>query len=233
VRTATYVSAFVRGLANVVGEEEFVLKGPDRRVTSDFGLVRHPAMAGDFLTFRDVVSVNGTAIPDRQGRLADLFEKPVGLVRDRVREITQAAEQHVPSILDPIFVLAFLQGDFQSRFELTVAEAGRDWPPAVRAVAFVEVARPTMLRAGLRGDLDLPVRGTAWIEPDTGRVLQTELIVGTGRSATRLVTRFTLDSRLQIMVPEQMRTENPDGLATYRNFRRFSVETGTTIATPP
>jgi VWFA-related protein len=232
-RTAGYVSAFVRGLANVVGEEAFVLRGPDRRVTSDFLLVRHPALVGDFVTFRDVATVNGTDIPDRQERLADLFLKPIGLVRDRVREITLAAEQHVPSVLNPIFVLAFLQSDFQSRFEFTVTDANGDWPPAVRAVTFAEMARPTLLRGGVRGDLDLPVRGTAWIEPDTGRVLQTELVVGTGRSATRLVTRFTLDSHLQIMVPEQMRTENPDGVATYGNFRRFNVQTETTVATPP
>ncbi len=233
VRTAGYVSAFVRGLANVVGQEDFVLHGPDRRVTSDFLLVRHPALAGDFLTFRDIAAVNGTPIPDRQERLADLFLKPIGLVRERVREITLAAEQQVPSILNPIFVLAFLQGDFQSRFELTVTDPDREWPPAVRAVTFVEVGRPTMLRAGVRGDLDLPVRGTAWIEPDTGRVLQTELLVGTGRSTTRIVTKFALDSRLQIMVPERMQTENPDGVATYSNFRRFNVETDTQVAPPP
>lgn len=233
VRTAGYVSAFVRSLANVVGREEFVLHGPDRRVTSDFLLVRHPALAGDFLTFRDVAMVNGIAVPDRQERLADLFLKPIGLVRDRVREITLAAEQQVPSILNPIFVLAFLQGDFQSRFELTVTEPDRNWPAAVRAVTFVETARPTLLRAGVRGDLDLPVRGTAWIEPDSGRVLQTELSVGTGRAATHIVTTFALDSRLQIMVPERMQTEHPDGVATYSNFRRFNVETDATFGTPP
>jgi hypothetical protein len=95
------------------------------------------------------------------------------------------------------------------------------------------VARPTILRAGMRGELDVPVRGTAWVEPLTGRVLQTELMVPSGKSTINIVTTFTLEPRLQIMVPEQMRTENPRGVATYRNFRRFSVQTETTVADKP
>ena len=40
-----------------------------------------------------------------------------------------------------------------------------------------------------------------------------------------MVTKFKLDERLQVTVPMEMRTENPDGVATYTNFRRFGVET--------
>jgi hypothetical protein len=101
----------------------------------------------------------------------------------------------------------------------------------VKAVSFVETARPTILRAGLQGERDVPVRGTAWIEPETGRVLQTELHVPSGRSTTSIVTTFALDQRLQIMVPAQMRTQNPNGVATYSNFRRFSVRTETAVDT--
>ena len=228
-KTAGYVSAFVHGLSNVVGREDLMLSSPVRHVTSDFLLVRHPASPNDLLTYRDVTHVNNVAIADRQERLSDLFLKPIGLVRDRVRQITQASEQHVPSILNPIFVLAFLQADFQSRFELTVNDAGAEWPAAVKAVTFVEMARPTILRGGLQGELDVPARGTAWLEPGTGRVLQTELLVPNGRSTTMVVTKFVLDRRLQIMVPEEMRTKNPTGVATYSNFRRFTVQTDTAI----
>ena len=42
-----------------------------------------------------------------------------------------------------------------------------------------------------------------------------------------------LDDRLQITVPVEMRTENPGGVATYTNFRRFGVETDTVIPVPP
>jgi hypothetical protein len=133
-------------------------------------------------------------------------------------------------VLNPIYVLAFLQGDFQSRFELTVNDAGPEWPREVKEVAFVETARPTLLRAGPLGDQDVPARGMAWMEVATGRILQTELQVRIERSPTIVVTKFRLDDRLQIMVPEQMRTQNPAGVATYTNFRRFSVQTETAVA---
>jgi hypothetical protein len=47
-----------------------------------------------------------------------------------------------------------------------------------------------------------------------------------------MVTKFRLDDRLQITVPVEMRTENPDGQATYSNFRRFGVATDTVIPVP-
>lgn len=233
LRTASYVARVVGSLGNVVATEQFTLADPDRRVTSDFLLVRYPGSVRDLLSFRDVTHVNGAAVDGREEQLVSLFVKPVGLIRERVRQITLAAEAHVPPVLNPIFGLAFLQPDFQSRFELTVNDAGGDWPAQVKAVEFVEIARPTLLRAGPLGDLDLPTRGTAWLEEATGRILQTDVQVGSGRNAPAMVTRFRVDDRLQILVPELMRTRNPDGVATYSNFRRFNVQTDTTIPDPP
>jgi hypothetical protein len=49
-----------------------------------------------------------------------------------------------------------------------------------------------------------------------------------------MVTKFKLDERLQVMVPVEMKTENPDGRAIYSHFRRFEVATDAVIpATPP
>ena len=48
-----------------------------------------------------------------------------------------------------------------------------------------------------------------------------------------MVTKFKLDERLQVTVPVEMRTQNPDGVATYINFRRFGVETEADIRKPP
>jgi VWFA-related protein len=226
-RTAAYVESVAGSWRNIVAQEELVLG--NRQVTSDFLLVRYPGSDRDLLLYRDVLRVNGVEQSERQERLAELFLKPMSGIRDRAAQIALAAEKYVPPVLNPIFGLAFLQRDFQSRFELTVQDAGPDWPPQVKAVAFVETARPTLLRTGPLGDLDIPTRGTAWVEEGTGRILQTELQVGSGRSATTIVTRFRLDERLQIMVPELMRSENPAGVATYGNFRRFTVQTDAEI----
>jgi hypothetical protein len=232
-RTGSYVAGVVNGLANIVAQEEFELTKPNRRVTSDLLLVRYPGTQRDLLSYRDAVKLNGTPIAGREERLLDLFVKPTDRLREQARRIMLGAEAYVPTMFNPVFVLGFLQTDFQSRFDLTVNDAGPDWPREVKAVTFVEVGRPTLLRIGPFGDIDAPTQGTAWIEEGTGRVLQTELQIGRGRSLPTMVTRFRLDDRLQVTVPVEMRTQNPDGLATYTNFRRFGVETETKIPAPP
>jgi len=232
-RTAAYVAGMVNGLANLVGQEEFTLSKPDRRVRAELLLVRYPGSQRDLIPYRDVSHVNDSVVPGRDERLLDLFVKPTERLRDRARQIMQGADAYVPSVFNPMFALSFLQSDFQWRFELTVSDAGSDWPREVKAVSFVEIGRPTLLRTGAFGDLDAPTRGTAWIEEGTGRILQTELQVGRGRSMPTMVTKFRLDDRLQVTVPVEMRTEHPDGVAVYTNFRRFGVQTDTQIPTPP
>ena len=231
--TAGYVAGVVNGLANIVAQEEFVLSKPDRRVTADLLLVRYPGTRRDLMPYRDVSHLDGKVVEGRDQRLVDLFLKPTDTLRQQARQIMASADAYVPSVFNPMFVLGFLQSDFQSRFELTVSDAGSDWPREVKAVAFVEVGRPTLLRTGAFGDIDVPTRGTAWIEEATGRILQTELQVGRGRGIPSMVTKFRLDDRLQVTVPVEMKTENPDGVATYTNFRRFGVDTDAAIPTPP
>jgi hypothetical protein len=232
-RTGSYIASVVNGLANVVAQEDFELSKPNRRVTSDLLLVRYPGSARDLIPYRDVSQLNGAPLDGRDERLLDLFVTPTATLRERARRIMQSAEAYVPSVFNPVFVLGFLQADFQSRFDLTVNDAGSDWPREVKAVTFVEIGRPTLLRTGTFGDLDAPTRGTAWIEEGTGRNLQTELQVGRGKSIPAMMTKFRLDERLQVMVPVEMRTENPDGHATYSNFRRFEVATNSDVQTPP
>ena len=231
--TAAYVAGVVNGLANLVGQEEFTLSKPDRKVTSDLLLVRYPGSRRDLISYRDVSHLNAKVVEGREQRLVDLFVKPTDALREQARQIMSSADAYVPSVFNPIFVLGFMQSDFQSRFELTVSDAGAGWPREVKAVTFVETGRPTLLRTGPFGDLDTPTRGTAWIEEGTGRIHQTELQVGRGRGIPTMTTKFRLDEKLQVTVPVEMRTENPDGVATYSNFRRFGVQTDTVIPVQP
>jgi hypothetical protein len=46
------------------------------------------------------------------------------------------------------------------------------------------------------------------------------------------LTTFKLDDRLQIMVPDTMRTENPSGVATYSNFGQAAVRTQFVVPDP-
>jgi VWFA-related protein len=232
-RTAAYVAGVVNGLGNIVAQEDFTLGSPNRKVQSDLLLVRYPGTQRDLIPYRDVSHLNGKALAGREQRLIDLFVMPTDRLRDLARRIMASADAYVPSAFNPIFVIGFMQADFQSRFNLTVGDAGPDWPRAVKAVSFVEVGRPTLLRTGAFGNLDAPTQGTAWIEEGTGRILQTELQIGRGKNAPTMITKFKLDDRLQVMVPIEMQTKNPDGMATYSNFRRFEVATNSAVQPPP
>jgi hypothetical protein len=132
-------------------------------------------------------------------------------------------------VLNPYFVVSFLQRTYQPRFRLGTRAAGSDWPPGVVALTFQETARPTLLRTGAASEQDAPARGTAWIELETGRVLATELEVRSGRATTTVHTSFAIEERLGIMLPLRMRTKEPDGDAAYSNFRRFNVRTETEL----
>ena len=230
--TAGYVAGVVNGLANVVAQEEFDLSKPDRKVTSDLLLVQYPGSRRDLIPYRDVSHMNGKPVPGREQRLLDLFVNTTERLRERARRIMNDGEAHVPSVFNPMFVLGFLQSDYQSRFEFTVSDAGSDWPREVKLVTFVEMGRPTLLRTGAFGDIDAPTRGRAWIEEGTGRVLQTELEIGRGRGLPTMVTKFKVDDKLQVTVPVEMRTQNPEGVALYSNFRRFAVATESAIPAP-
>ena len=230
--TAGYVAGVVNGLANVVAQEEFDLSKPDRKVTSDLLLVQYPGSRRDLIPYRDVSHMNGKPVPGREQRLLDLFVNTTERLRERARRIMNDGEAHVPSVFNPMFVLGFLQSDYQSRFEFTVSDAGSDWPREVKLVTFVEMGRPTLLRTGAFGDIDTPTRGRAWIEEGTGRVLQTELEIGRGRGLPTMVTKFKVDDKLQVTVPVEMRTQNPEGVALYSNFRRFAVATESAIPAP-
>jgi hypothetical protein len=230
-RVASYVREFIDGLSDVVAEEAFEFS-PKRKITSDFLLVRYPGAQLDLLMFRDVTHVNGAPRTERTERLTHLFLQPFDSVLKRANEITNDAGQYVPTKLNPLWAICFLQAEFQPRFRLTVQRADNKWPPDVRTLTFLETVRPTLLRSGPRGERDVPARGTAWVHEPTGRILETEVQVRQDNVITSLRTTFGLDDRLGVLVPNVMRTQRPDGTATYSNFRRFVVQTQEAIALP-
>jgi hypothetical protein len=231
---AGYVHGFIEQLSNVVAQEDFDLTSPPpaRKVKSDLLLVQYPGSQGDLLTFRDVSSVNGTPLPNHEARLADLFVQSFNDARMRALAIATDSAPYVPASLNPLFAIAFLQAHYQRRFKLSEKGAGGEWPKGVKELTFIETAKPTLLRSGLGSQANVPTRGKAWIEPQTGRILQTELEIRATSKTTIIVTKFGLDERLQVMVPIEMHTQNPTGTAKYTNFRRFGAKTDEQLKLP-
>jgi len=235
-KTAAYVARFVGQFSNVVAEETLVQETtiPRRKRTmrSDFLLVRYP---GDTLwqAFRDVAEVDGKPVRDKEERLTRLFLEPASSAVRRARELQEAGARYnlldIGTLNNPLLVMAFLQDLYRERFRFDLAGRDRKLGPTVRQVQFQEWKVPSIIKGN--GNLDILTRGLVWVEEDTGRVVRTELRIGSRSSPVSIITEFAFDDELGINVPVTMRDWYPDGtgeirgVATYGRFRRFQVTT--------
>jgi hypothetical protein len=239
-RTAAYVARFVEGFSNVVAEETLVqeITVPRRKRTlkSDYLFVRYPGEQ-NWMMFRDVGEVDGKPVRDQQERLTKLFLEPSSDALRRAADLQRASARHnlvnIGTINNPLLALAFLQDIYQARFRYNLAGMEKKLGPTVRTVQFQEWKVPSILKGN--GNADVMSRGLAWIEEDTGRVVKTELKIGSETGGISIITLFKFDQELGIDVPVEMRDWYPDGagelrgVATYGRFRRFQVKTEETV----
>lgn len=241
-----YMLEFVAKFSGVVAEEDYrqrhLRERLNRHLRSDFLIVQIPG-GMDWLSFRDVVEVDGTPVGDRDARLVKLFLQPPSdsLVR-RAQEIDRAGARynlHGDLLNNPLTAIALVQDAYRARLRWSVVRNDREMGPQVWSVRFEERQRPTILRGN--GNRDVPMNGLMWIDAPTGRVLKTELrlemggrAVGAGlvlRNQSEIVTTFQFDERFGIAVPVEMReshvfgSSEVDTVATYGRFRRFGVTT--------
>jgi hypothetical protein len=241
-RVGDWVHGFVEQFANVVAEEDYV---PNKvyqspRLRSDYLLVRYPGSETSWLTFRDVVAVNGSSLKNQPERLARLFIEPSESAIARADGITRHSAQYISPLSDPLLGIAVLQRQYQPRFRYTIGDLDQGSGAGVRRIKFEESATPTILRQN--DGHDLPTHGTAWAVEATGRIVRTELHIGVaGRYARTVIltTTFKMDEALGAYVPATMQegftlrdASGVKGTAYYSRFRRFAVRTRETIDVP-
>jgi hypothetical protein len=265
-KAGAYVTGFEQQLSAIVAEERYeqVLSFPKartptgpirRRLTSDLLLVRPPGATAWF-QFRDVLSVDGEPVRDRDDRLVKLFVDPPATVDDQIRRIlAEGARYNVGALLRnvnaPVLPLQFLEPKNQERFrfkrtsEATPADMTTQ-PPAppgrfrigteVWAIQFSEQREGTMIRTTAK--TDLPARGRFWVEPDTGRVLMTELVLQDRHVRGVITVNYQSEPLVGMLVPIEMRERYDrlrdrsviDGFAEYGRFRQFHVRVDETFA---
>ena len=212
------------------------------RVTllSDYLLVQ-PRGSERHFGFRDVFSVNGRAVRDREERLTELFldrsasvdRRIDGIVADSARYNIGDIERNINT---PTMALLFLSSAYKQRFEfrrgtdtttsLRIDEPGRG---GLWVVDYEETGRTTVIRG--RDNERLPVRGRYWIEPATGRVFLSELVLDAESLEALITVRYEANETLRHFVPVEMRERFRnllsgslvEGTATYTRFRRFQV----------
>lgn len=220
-----------------------------RDLVAELALVKTSDTIG-WVGFRDVVSVDGKAIRDRQDRLMGLFRSGTPDLAEARRIADESARFNIGptrrNFNDPTAALFFFLPGNQARFEFSRKGTTKiDGVDAVE-IEFSEKSSPTLIRT--QDGHDVASQGSLWVNPADGTVLRTRLIVsgfaGVGSSA-RVETTFGRNERLGMWVPATM-TERSDGkiqrsrdafataasvtaTATYGEFKRFGVSTSTTF----
>ena len=231
-RAAAYVAEFYRRLSGIFAEEHYVQDWyavrPEgktslghRELRSDLALLK-PGSDTSWTEFRDVFEVDGRAIRTRDARLEHMLREPAGLASAHVSTILAESARFNIGDVDrnvntPLFTLRFLEADNQRRFKFKRSRRCRAGAAAVAApsdrvfrvstevwvIAYDEVGSPTLIRSAQRKDQ--PAHGRFWIEPATGRVLVSELIVEDRRIRATIDVSFQSEPLLEMLVPVAMR----------------------------
>ncbi|MBI3491120.1 MAG: SUMF1/EgtB/PvdO family nonheme iron enzyme [Acidobacteria bacterium] len=268
-RAAWYLDYFIDEFENVVAEEIYIQdstvylpifspaggrggtapppspadtnRARHRDLRSDFLLVKTPDTSA-LVPFRDVLSVDGVPVRDRQERLARLFlhgDKDAMAQAEQIRD--ESARYNLGSLRstigNPVLGLSVLQRGYQPRFRFSLGKEDKSVGPGVWTVDYKEVESPAMVRG--EAGRDLFAHGRLWIDATTGTVLKTELGVEQPSVRAIIVTTFRVEERSAIAVPLEMREQYTLGngnkvttVASYGRFRRFDVSATEEVRTP-
>jgi len=243
-KAGDYVATYERTFVGVVAEETyrqdsrgvgsvdqrgFAQEGVGQRrdLKSDVLLVRAPA--GDrWMQFRDVFEVDGKPVRDRAERLAKLFLQPSASTQQQVDDIAAASARYNiggvnRNVNVPVLALSVLEPQNRAWYTFTGRKAGR-----IFELDYQEQRCGTLIRG--RGDESMPSHGRFTLEPETGRVLTSELIAENASLRAQIDVSYGLDSNVGIFVPKEMRERYQlkdgsriEGKATYAKFRRYQV----------
>ncbi len=261
-RVTGYVAGYQKEISGVVAEERYVQDADKserpfvthRELKSDLLLVRTQGAVESYVQFRDVYEVDGDPVRDRTDRLAKLFTNLSPDAKKQASVImNESARYNIGSVQRninvPLLAMMLLDPAYQSRFRYSVSTEHRGTPrgfPKTPAFAlahdtweldFEETGTPTVIQ----GDgQDARSHGRIWVDPDTGRVLLTEIVneAKTVRSTIRV--SFQSEPMAGFLLPVEMRESYVlkgrfytfEGAATYSNYRRFTVDTSMQIGDP-
>ena len=219
---------------------------------SDLLLVQSAA-SRKWVQFRDVFEADGVSVRDRAERLTRLFLNESAASRDQVGAILKESARYnigdiQRNINTPVFALQILERSNQPRFKFKRTNDrvpdGVKKEPAVSAafrtsievwaIEYEEKQPGTLIRT--TDYRDLPSRGRFWIEPDTGRVLISELVARNRAVHGTVDVSYQSEPLLGLLVPIEMRERYDDqrgarieAVATYGRFRQFQVNTSETF----
>ena len=218
---------------------------PSRRTSVGNVLMFNSGGAG-WMAFRTIDVLDNAELPGPKGRLAALAADPTHERLAEIMRATQAIEwlsiggiPRAPAI--PTAALAYLRA---SRQPLGVFEFdGMKTVGGVRVGLLKYSQRPA---ARTTDADDFTITGRFWIEPESGRVVQTEIAITSGTYETKVEVQYASQPGVGFWVPVRMFEQHTidldspsgannarggastkayaDGLSTYQSFRRFDLK---------
>ncbi len=248
-RATAYIAGYVKSLSSVVSEERFdqrvdtrgdsstADKTVTRALVSDYLLVQVPG-SSEWMPFRDVYSVDGTPVRDRNDRLLKLFVESSGNTFSQALRIREESSRYnigngTRDINVPTFALQILTKELRAGFAFRLRGRERVDDLDTIVVEYEETSSSTLIVG--RNDQNVPARGRFWIDPVTGRVVRTRLETRPEGGANSIDVVFREEPKLGLWVPSRMDErretgpETMEGRATYTNYRRFQVSTAIEI----
>lgn len=266
-RATEYVHTYQRDLGMVIAREVYVqsmpvasqaslpaapglagnirapmrLESHERKMVSDYMMVRLPGDDEQWTGFRAIVEVDGRTVDDRVERIQGLFEGSEAEAVDRWRKLSQESARYNIGAVNrntnvPTFALLVLEGGNPDSFDFERIENDRVDGLDVWVIAYRELASPTLI-TGRNGE-DIAAYGRLWVDPVDGRVVRTEVRTGEPNSElqSEVTVRYRLNEELGIWVPRDMKERYKVGdtrieaTAKYTDFQRFNVSVDTDVA---
>jgi hypothetical protein len=220
-----------RSVWSGIGRSRYWREVQTRATRSDLLLLRAPAQDA-WLSFRDVFEVDGRAVRDRDQRFDALFRAPTAqLATDAKRIATESARFNLGrvnrNVNSPTTALVFLQSPYVESVRWALDSTTRN-DQRVWLLRFTQDRGPFAVSE--EGGRPVRASGRLWIQPGSGRILETELLLR-GRDVTSKVnTRYASMATGHVFVPIRMEddyemptVERVAGKATYINHRLFQT----------
>ncbi|MEP6918225.1 MAG: hypothetical protein ABJC89_21435 [Acidobacteriota bacterium] len=231
-----YLLQYEKAVSGIDAEEDYVQRMQSgmetRRLRSDMLLILEPNTG--WVGFRDVFEVNGQGVRDRDQRLANLFIRPnPNAIAQAQRIVAEGARFNLNppgggisrTINQPFMALKFLRAADQPRSAFTIDRA-----PGSRSeilITFVEKAKPRLIRS----PDGAAAHGSFQVDPSSGRVTASELVILTGATKATIRVSYAEQSALNLWLPASMDESYTsaslriEGHAIYTKFQQFKVET--------
>jgi hypothetical protein len=255
-RATAYVSQYESDLGNLIGTEEYlqtsilmdnsnpprVAQRMQRRMQSDFLIIQ---VGTEWTALRKVNRVDGQRVKEKTPNFDDAFDTSPQANSRRLQEMKVESTEHNlgnvrRDINLPTFALKVLRNAEVGRFSFERAGTARIDGVQTWRVRFREQSGRALVFAS-SGE-SLYSTGTLWIEPETGRVLQTEFELenpyGQSILKARILVTYGTAKKASILVPATMteryesRYNTIECRADYSNFRPFEVDVKFEISAP-